>query len=306
MIRYFDEPFGNSSAIPTYFCARLAAQNGVTSLLAGDGGDELFGGNERYAIDKILQFYQSVPRSLRKAVIEPALRVLPSSGPTGKLARYIRRSNIASPERYFSYNFLVAHPATDVFTGDFITALNDYSVLDIPTRYYQNAPARDHLDRLLYIDMKLTLADNDLPKVIQMTEMAGVRPRFPFLDRSVADMAGSIPARLKVKGLKKRYLFKKAFQKLLPPAIVGKTKHGFGIPVSTWLNTFRPLRELARDTLGSTRARQRGYFQSDFIDNMFRMYEGDNSTYYGDALWAVLVLELWHQQFVDAPLHVTV
>ena len=110
MIRLFDEPFGNSSAIPTYFCARLAAQNGVKVLLAGDGGDELFGGNEAYQTEKIFNFYQDIPAVLRNGLIEPALRALPfDGGIVGKVRRYVKRSNIPPVERMLSYHFLCTH-----------------------------------------------------------------------------------------------------------------------------------------------------------------------------------------------------
>jgi asparagine synthase (glutamine-hydrolysing) len=302
MVRSFDEPYANSSAIPTYFCARLAARSGVKTLLAGDGGDELFGGNERYATDKIFETYQHVPRWLRRGLIEPVLdasRI--ERGVVGKARRYIRRSNVPALERFFSYHFLRAHSPSDVFERDFLATLGDYSVLEIPTRHYVQAPARDHLDRLLYLDVKITLADNDLPKVTCMSELAGVQARFPFLDRSVAEFSGSIPARLKVKGFQKRYLFKRAFRNLLPTEIIHKKKHGFGIPVATWLKTHPRLREFARDTLFSSRAAERGYFRREFIEDLVRKHEADDSTYYGDTLWTFFVLELWHRQFVDEP-----
>lgn len=300
MIRCYDEPFGNSSAIPTYFCARLAAQNGVKVLLAGDGGDELFGGNERYLIDKIFQIYQDVPRLLRKGVIERMLSLLPfENGLIGKARRYVRRSNLPPIERMTSFQFLRCHPLTEVFEDGFIESLDGYSVLDTPCRYYDEAPALHHLDRLLYTDVKVTLGDNDLPKVTQMSELAGIQTRFPFLATPVAEFSGCIPARLKVKGFEKRYLFKRAFRNLLPVEILRKTKHGFGIPVAPWLKSYAPLRELARDTLLSRSALERGYFRRQFIDDVFRAHESDNTSYYGDALWTLLVVELWHRQFVD-------
>jgi len=302
MVRFFDEPFANSSAIPTYFCAKLAAENGARTLLAGDGGDELFGGNERYRTDKIFQVYQDVPRLLRKGLIEPALRLWPfERGPAGKAKRYIRRSNIPPVERYFSYNLLLTHALDTVFENDFIETLRGYSLLETPARYYQTAPARDHLDRLLYLDVKITLGDSDLPKVTQMAEMAGVQTRFPFLARSVAEFSGLIPANLKVKGLEKRYLFKQAFRNLLPQEVIRKKKHGFGIPVSVWLKSDARLRDFSRDVLFSSRALGRGYFRRSFLEELIRMHEFDDTSYYGDNLWSFLVLELWHQQYVDQP-----
>jgi asparagine synthase (glutamine-hydrolysing) len=302
MVRSFDEPFGNSSAIPTYFCARLAAENGVKALLAGDGGDELFGGNAWYAGDRMFDIYQSVPAVLRKRLIEPVLARVPvQNGLVGKARNYIRRSNIPALERVLSYHFLCAHPPANVFDGDFLKALEDYSVLDMPSQYYREAPARDHLDRLLYMDVRIVLGDSDLPKVTRMAELAGIQARFPFLDRSVAEFSGSIPANLKVKRFQKRYLFKRAFRRLLPVEIIRKKKHGFGIPVAMWLKSVPRFRELARDTLLSRRTFERGYFRRDFIEDLFRKHEADDSSYYGDTLWTFLALELWHHQAVDEP-----
>jgi asparagine synthase (glutamine-hydrolysing) len=299
MVRFFDEPFANSSAIPVYFCARLAAENGMRTLLAGDGGDELFGGNERYRTDKVFQAYQQVPRLLRKGLIEPVLSHLPERGPMGKARRYVRRSNIPPVERFFSYNFLLAHPLQEVFEADFLKGLRGYSVLETPTRYYDEALAQDHLDRLLYVDVRITLGDSDLPKVTQMAEMAGIQTRFPFLARPVAEFSGRVPAHLKVKGFKSRYLFKRAFRNLLPEEVLRKKKHGFGIPVSSWLKSDPRLRDLSRDILFSSRAMGRGYFRRSFLEELIGLHEADDTSYYGDNLWSFLILEMWHRQFVD-------
>ena len=288
---------------PTYFCAKLAADNGVKVLLAGDGGDELFGGNERYLTDKIFGAYQKAPLLLRKGLIEPGLRLLPfHNGLLGKAHRYVHRSNLPPMERYFSGQFLLANELRRIFQPDFLAGLRGYSVLDIPSSHYQHASASDHLDRLLYVDVKITLADNDLPKVTCATELAGIQTRFPFLDRAVAEFSGSVPARLKVKGTEKRYLFKRALRDLLPIEIIKKKKHGFGIPVATWMKSNPQMHALTRDTLISDRAFGRGYFERKPIEHLFHMLETtDDSPYYGDILWMFLLLELWHQRVVDAP-----
>jgi asparagine synthase (glutamine-hydrolysing) len=207
-------------------------------------------------------------------------------------------------ERMLSFQFLRTHAPADVFEEDFLRSLGSYDVLDIPARHYAQAPARDHLDRLLYVDMKITLADNDLPKVTRMSELAGVQTRFPFLDRSVAELSGRIPARLKVKGFQKRYLFKRAFRDLLPREILQKKKHGFGIPVAMWLKSDPRIRELSYDTLLSARAFARGYFRRAFIEDLFRKHDTGDEIYYGDTLWTFLLLELWHRQAVDEPARV--
>ena len=302
MVRYFDEPFGNSSAIPTYFCARLAAQHGVDVLLAGDGGDELFGGNERYLTDKLFEAYHRVPRLLRKGLVEPALACVPlRNGLVGMARSYVRRCNLPQPERFFSYNLLLANPSEEVFEQDFLQQLGDYSVLEIPSQYYWQGPAQDPLDRLLYVDVKMTLGDNDLLKVTRMSELAGIRPRFPFLDRAVAEFSGLIPAHLKVKGSQKRYLFKRAFRELLPAEVIQKKKHGFGIPVAAWMTSDRRMRELTHDVLLSSRTYERGYIRRSFVEDLFHKHETEDTVFYGDTLWTFLVLELWFRQFVDEP-----
>jgi asparagine synthase (glutamine-hydrolysing) len=306
MVRYYDEPFGNSSAVPTYFCARLAAENGVKVLLGGDGGDELFGGNEYYRTEKIFELYQAVPKLLRKGMIEPVLAMLPfENGLVGKAKKYVRRSNMPRVQRILSYHFLCTHSLEEVFEPEFVKQLADYSPLDAVAQHYDKAPTSDPLNRRLYNSVKMVLGDSDLPKVTRMCELAGIRPKFPFLDLSVVEFSGGLPSRLKIKGLEKRYLFKRAFRNLLPPEIIHKRKHGFGIPVAAWMKSDRRLRELSRDVLSSRRMFERGYFRRDFMEKLFQLHEADESSYYGDTLWSFLVLELWHRQFVDEPVRST-
>jgi asparagine synthase (glutamine-hydrolysing) len=302
MVRSFDEPFGNSSAIPTYFCARLAASKGIKTLLGGDGGDELFGGNEAYRTDHIFQLYHRLPGVLRKGVIEPALRVMPfENGFVRKARNYVRRSNMSAVERNLSYHFFSVYPLHEVFESDYLSALHSYSVTEAVDQYHSKAPATDPLDRRLYADVKTVLADSDLPKVTCMADLAGVQARFPFLDVAVAEFSGRIPADFKVNRLEKRYLFKRAFKNLLPPEILAKRKHGFGIPVAIWMKSDRRMREITHDILLSRRAFERGYFRREFIDDLFRKHQSDTTSYYGDILWVFLALELWHREFVDAP-----
>lgn len=302
IIRCFDEPFGNSSAIPTYFCARLAREHGVSALLAGDGGDELFGGNERYATDKIFALYGSLPSAVRKVLVEPLLRTVPIQTGIFRRARgYVRRANLPATKRFFSFCLLVDSPAGHVLHEDFIARLGEYDVLDIPSTYYANAPAETHLDRLLYLDVKMTLGDNDLIKVTRMSELAGVRARFPLLDQAVAEFSGTVPAYLKVKGVDKRYLFKLAFRNLLASETITKKKHGFGIPVAFWMKNDKRMREMTRDVMLSARACQRGVFRREYIEELFRLHELDETPYYGDILWTFLALEMWFRNSLDEP-----
>lgn len=296
IVDLFDEPFANASAIPTFACLEFAKSHGISTMLAGDGGDELFGGNERYRIHQVYDLYQRIPRSLRK-LLEPALFALPANGGViGKAQTYIRRSNVPNPERYCRWRMLQVFPSADVL-GAALPSVNG-DALATPQAYHRSASAHSELNRLLNIDVNMTLGDEDIPKVVRTAEQNGVNVRFPYLHQSLAEFAGRLPVHLKVKGFEKRYLFKRATKGFLPPAILQKKKHGFGLPIGIWLKTDARLRTMSRDILLSTAASQRGYFRREFIETLMTRMEQDDTPYYGDLLWVFLMLELWHRRHV--------
>lgn len=301
VVAAYDEPFGNNSALPTYLCARLARETGMQLLLAGDGGDEIFGGNERYRREYILSRYQRIPWPLRRGLIEPLLRALPDGGASllGKAQRYVQRASTPNPERFYSSEFYVAQERSRLLNGDFLASIRPTGPLDIARAHYQAAPATTEIDRLLYLDLKITIGDNDLFKVVRTAELAGIGVRFPMLDHPLAELTGALPASFKVRAGEKRYIFKRAFADLLPAEIIQKVKHGFGLPVSHWLKTHPGFRELARDTLLSTGSRGRGYYASGALESLFRLHETDPTPFYGDVLWTLLMLELWHRRHGD-------
>jgi len=304
IVALYDEPFANSSVIPTYHCQMLARERGIKVMLAGDGGDELFGGNERYQTQKIYEFYQKIPDFLRHGLVEPvaSFASLESSSVAGKLRRYIQASNTPNPERYFRWSMLQHFPPESIL-GPTLALRNGHSdLLAIPRGHYRAASAEAEINRLLYIDIKMTLGDNDLPKVTRAAELVGINVRFPYLDHFLAEFSGRIPANLKVKGLEKRYLFKQATRNLLPKAILQKKKHGFGLPIGLWLKTDPKMRGMAEEVLRDPRTYQRGYFQKAFIDKGFAAMDQDNTSYYGDILWPFLMLELWHRHHVEGGL----
>jgi asparagine synthase (glutamine-hydrolysing) len=239
---------------------------------------------------------------VRKGLVEPALSLIPlRNGLVGTARSYVRRSNLPQPDRFFSYNLLLDNPLGKIFETGFLETLGNYSVLETPSHYYWQGPGKDPLNRLLYLDVKITLGDNDLLKVTRMSELAGIRPRFPLLDRAVAELSGRIPAGLKVKGIEKRYLFKQAFREILPVEVIKKKKHGFGIPVAVWMKSDKRLRELTHDILLSPRTYQRGFIRRSFVEDLFQKHATDTTAFYGDTLWPFLTLELWLRNTVDAP-----
>lgn len=303
VVEAYDEPFGNNSALPTYLCARLARESGVRLLLAGDGGDEIFGGNDRYRREYVLSRYQLIPRAVRRRFIEPLLAVLPAGGGTllGKAQRYVQRASQPNPDRFYAREFYVAHERTRLLHPDFLEGVTADLPFRIARAHYDVAPASSELNRLLYIDLKLTLGDNDLFKVVRAAAMAGVGVRFPMLDHPLVEFTGTLPVSYKVRGGEKRFLFRRAFADLVPRQILDKVKHGFGLPASSWLKTHPGFRELARDTLLSRRFRERGYFQPNAIQELFHLHQIDRTPFYGDVLWSILMLELWHRRYGDVP-----
>lgn len=298
VVEAYDEPFGNNSALPTYLCARLARETGMRLLLAGDGGDEIFGGNERYSREQILARYRLIPAALRRGLIEPILRAV-KPGRTdllGKAQRYVDRASQPNPDRFFSSEFFFARERERLLDPGFLAAVTADAPLRVARRHYEAAQARSELNRLLYLDLKITIGDDDLFKVTRMAELAGIGVRFPMLDPRLVEFTGTLPAWQKVRGTEKRHLFKRAFSTLLPAATLAKLKHGFGLPISDWLRTHGPFRELARDTLLSRRFRERGYLAPGAVEELVRLHEGDRTPFYGDLLWLLLMLELWHQR----------
>ncbi|HTF25979.1 MAG TPA: asparagine synthase (glutamine-hydrolyzing) [Candidatus Limnocylindria bacterium] len=303
IMEYYDEPFANSSAIGAYHCARMARESGVTTLLAGDGGDELFAGNERYATDKRFALYQQVPAWLRKGVIEPIAALLPQNESHLSLPRrYVRRANIPLPRRIFSYHLLLSTPPEEMFEQGLLESAPPETWLDVAEGHFRSAVAESDLNRLLYLDVKMTLADNDLRKVLGTAELAGVRARFPLLDYTLAELSGRVPAALKMRGFEKRFIFKEAMREILPHNILYKKKHGFGVPVALWFLQDPRLETLVADVLTDSRTRQRGYFRPAFLDHLLRLHRGKDAHFYGEILWYLVALELWHRQHLERSL----
>jgi len=295
LVEYYDEPFGNSSSVGSYYCARLARENGVDVLLAGDGGDELFAGNERYATDKKFAVYHSIPEKLRGGLIKPLAGLLPKAGPLSYPARYIRRAETPNPRRMLRYSFFLTEATQEVFEPDFLEQAKPELQYEIAEKHFNSAPqASSELNRLLYMDVKMTLGDNDLRKVVGTADLAGVCVRFPLLDRRLVELSGRIPSHLKLRGLEKRYIFKQAMKSILPDRILHKKKHGFGVPVGYWLVQDPQMRALA-DLLDEPQARQRGYFRPEFLSHL-KQVSHTHPAYYGEGLWMLLVLELWQRR----------
>jgi asparagine synthase (glutamine-hydrolysing) len=289
-----DQPFGNSSAVPTYYCAKLARGDGVDTLLGGDGGDELFGGNERYAKQYLYSLYSDLPHALRKGLIEPVLGLLPPISLIGKAKRYVSNASMPMPARYDNYNLLERLGPAAVFTRDFLDAVDRALPPARMAQAYHAAHAQSLINRMLALDLKYTLADNDLPKVMRSCELACVEARFPMLNDAVVAFAARLPPELKLKRTRLRYFFKEALRGFLPDEIITKSKHGFGLPFGPWLQTHQPLRQISLDSLADLK--KRGIVRPEFIDELVSKHVESHANYYGMMVWVLMMLEQWLKQ----------
>lgn len=288
----YDEPFGNSSALPAYFCAKLAAENGIQCLLAGDGGDELFGGNERYIKQRVFENYQKFPAGLRHTFIEPLINALPNAIPLASKAKsYLQQANIPLPDRLQSYNFLHRHAANDIFNDEFLATVDTRAPLQLLRETYHRATDASTLNKMLYLDWQYTLADNDLRKVSHMCELAGVDVAYPMLDDGLIDLSCRVPSDWKIKGNDLRHFYKAALKGWLHHDTINKKKQGFGLPFGVWMETHKPLQEMAYDHLLNLKKRQ--FFKPAFIDQTIDLHRNQHAAYYGELIWILMVLEMW-------------
>jgi asparagine synthase (glutamine-hydrolysing) len=289
---HYDQPFGNSSALPAYHCARLAREDGVRKLLGGDGGDELFGGNTRYAKQKVFALYESIPRGLRRSIESllgtPSIDRVPL---LRKAASYVRQARLPMPERMETYNLLVRLGADEVLEADFLASVDTAAPARAQRETYTASSAGSLIERMLEYDWKYTLADNDLPKVCGTAALAGIGVGFPFLDDEIVDFSLRLPASFKVRGLTLRHFFKAALRGFLPDEIIAKRKHGFGLPFGVWLTRHDALRDFARSSLGQLA--KRGIVRPAFTTALMETKLADQPAFYGEMVWILMMLEQW-------------
>lgn len=297
----YEQPFGNSSALPTYFCARLARDNGIERMLGGDGGDELYGGNERYAKQAVFAMYGKVP-SIARSIFEPVL-----FGPFGnieaklfaKARSYVEQAKEPLPDRIQSrYNLLNHLGASSVFTDEVLTGIALDGPLQLEREVWNRARLNEsntgpmsQINRFLAWDFKFTLADSDLPKVTRMCQAAGVEAAFPMLTHALVEHSLRLRPDEKLKGRRLRHFFKESLRGFLPDEIIAKQKHGFGLPFGSWVLSHERLRHTADDALRSLSSR--GVVRSEFLGHLREQLSSGHPGYYGTMVWILMILELW-------------
>jgi len=292
LIAHFDEPFADSSAIPTWYVSEIARRH-VTVVLSGDGGDELFGGYDRYLPHpRVAQFDRMPVPGLRTAA-SLAWPLLPH-GTKGK--NFLRHVAKSSDGRYLdSIAMFQADERAALYAPGIRTALAVDSEA-ILARHFDRFTALPHDSRMMRFDFETYLPEDVLTKVDRMSMAHSIETRVPLLDNMVIDFAATLPSAFKIKNGRRKHILKETLRPMLPPGILDRKKQGFGIPLGTW---FRGgLTGLFSEVLDAPTTRQRGYFEPAFVSRLLKEHlagERDHML----RLWQLLVFELWHRRYLD-------
>lgn len=297
LVRVYDEPYADSSAIPTYYVSELSRRH-VTVVLNGDGGDELLAGYPRY---DLLPGDRLRDRWLHGTVGRQLGRCLDAVGWAGPLGRRVRRRldrGVAPFSRTYLGRICYFSPAEkeQLYTGAFRGAVAGHDSYALLAQWFEEADADDLLDRLLAVDTRSYLPDDLLVKVDRATMAHGLEARSPLLDHRLVEFAASLPVDQKIRRGQTKYLLKSSMRGLLPDALLDRPKMGFGVPIDRWFR--EDCRGFVRDTLLSPRSLQRGYFDPAAVRDLVEQ-QRQGACSYGSRIYALLMLELWHREYAD-------
>ncbi len=297
LVYHYDEPFGDAAGFPLYLLSRFAREH-IKVVLAGDGGDELFGGYRRYVADQAALFYQLLPDTLKNTWIPALVDRLPR---LRRVKRVVQTLPITDPARRYAAWLVIFTPEmqAELLRPDIYAAVFDHDPAWPYPHYYarlNSSIAADHLNRLMYVDLKTWLADVYMEKTDKVAMACSLEVRLPLLDYRLVELAFQIPAYYKIRGWFTKRIFKRAVSHLVPPAVLRKRKHGFSVPTDPWFRG--ELKSFTFDVLLDERARRRGYFNMSVIERLWKEHlEGRHV--WDTHLWLLLNFELWHRIYLD-------
>ncbi|MGE3467706.1 MAG: asparagine synthase (glutamine-hydrolyzing) [Pyrinomonadaceae bacterium] len=295
LVWHFDEPFADSSALPTFMVSKLAREH-VTVALSGDGGDELFAGYTRYVTERDRSGLGRLPKSIRMNLIRPLSEALPH-GARGK--NYLFNISLDAAGRYIdSISHFNGPRKRRLYSSEIRTKMNGSFARG--EKLYREITKRsetdDAVDNLLYLDSKTYLPSDILTKVDRMSMASSLETRSPLLDHRLIEYATRIPSHLKLKGRETKYIFKKAVKGLVPDEILHREKQGFGVPINEWINL--QLKERIVGDLSDRRSLERGYFDPKYVSLLIDEHARGRRDH-SHALWTLWMLELWHRRYMD-------
>lgn len=301
LVWYFDEPFGDSSAVPTFYVAKICREQ-VKVALTGDGGDESFAGYERYVGNKLVRLYSKQPDFLRRHVIKQALGLMPGRFNNSRWIRRLRWLNtlsLSGSARLYAQSMTMFRKdqKQKLYPAVVAEAAGRRSALEYTFKYYNSSEVREEIDRMLYSDVMTYLPGDLLVKVDRMAMAHGLETRCPFLDHKLMEYAAVLPGRFKLRGVTLKHLLKKAAMTILPREVIFRPKQGFGVPVSQWFR--EELKPLLHDILEQSLLAEDGYLKQNAISEFISEHCTGKENH-GYRLWLLLVLELWYRIFIRA------
>ena len=292
LVAHFDEPFGDPSAIPTWYVSELARQH-VTVVLSGDGGDELFAGYDRYVPHAQVTRFDTLPLPGKRTLAGLAARTLPH-GARGQ--RFLRHVAGDEESRYIeSVSFFGPDDRDALFDRGF-QAHGAMAPEDRMRARFAHVRHLPLVSRMMQVDFGTYLPDDVLTKVDRMSMAHSIESRVPLLDHHLAEFAMRLPVALKLRDGQRKYLLKRVAARLLPSALLHRRKQGFGVPLGVWFRG--KLRSAFQDVLLSPRARQRGYFQAREVQRLLDEHLTGRRDH-DFRLWQLLMFELWHRKYLD-------
>jgi asparagine synthase (glutamine-hydrolysing) len=301
LVHHLEEP-PIDMAIPSYLISR-AARESLTVMLSGMGGDEVFAGYPRQLAMKIAGAFDPVPDLLRRPLMKTVAEVLPGglpgkfTAPLRNAKKFARSAALGFEDRYLGYGTYFNDKAKQrLYTDDWRHLTEEFDAYAAHRKYFAKVANASPLNRLLYVDLKTFLPCLNLMTTDKTSMAVNLEVRVPFLNREMIEMAARMPPKLKLRGLKRKYILKRALENVLPKDVVWRKKAGFGAPIRSWLRG--PLRPLVRDLLSEETVRRRGLFRH---KEVMRVID-DNDTGREDnnlQVFQLLGLELWHREFID-------
>ena len=287
----FDEPFSDSSAIPTYLVSKLAGEH-VKVALSGEGGDELFGGYNYYVGHVLARRFGPLAGPLR-----PLIERLPSSSSRAstfdnKAKRFVRGATLAPLERHLVFKQVFSAEQRRQLVRPELNGARP--PLEHLAAQYETSDGAEELARFMHVDLGVYLVEDMLVKTDRASMAHSLEARVPILDTVVAELALALPSRLKVRGFSKKRLIRKAMEPLLPDEILNGPKKGFSIPIAGWLR--QDLQEFSRDALSPTLIRKQGFFQPEAVTALLDAHHSRRDDY-SRQLWALLVFSLWFERY---------
>jgi len=298
---WMDEPVSDPSVVPTYLLSRFTRKH-VTVALGGDGGDEIFAGYPMYFGHRMAQAYLTVPRVLRRSLIEPVINRLPVK--TKNLSfdyrakRFITASHYDEVARHHVWFGSFTPDDQNRLLSDEVKRTSEGDIYRDARRIFAECDSNDLTECMQSLDTQLYLAEDILTKVDRASMAVSLEVRAPYLDQRVAEFAASLPSSYKLHGYTSKYILKRAARGLVPPFVWRRGKKGFGVPFAKWLKA--ELRPLTRDLLSAERLRRGGLFNPEYVERLQEEHERGVANH-RKLLWTLLSFELWRESFVETP-----